>query len=206
VSSSAEPDATDPSDDPSASGPDLPLEVAAAEAMAESAPVSDATPDLATRIVFALSERSETVAFAESLTGGLLTAAVVAVPGASAVLRGGVVAYATELKYRLLGVDHGLLAERGPVDAEVASAMATGAAERLGATWAVSTTGVAGPGPAEGSPAGRVFLGLTGPGRPAQARELSLAGDRSQVRAGAVQEALAWLASAVGATEPARAR
>jgi CDP-diacylglycerol--glycerol-3-phosphate 3-phosphatidyltransferase len=109
--------------------------------------------------------RGETLAVAESLTGGALAAAVVAVPGVSATFRGGVVAYATELKSELLGVDAALLAARGPVDPDVAVAMAEGVRERLGATWGLATTGVAGPDPQDGHPPG--CASWRWPGRPA---------------------------------------
>jgi PncC family amidohydrolase len=115
---------------------------------AESGPA--AAEGLSARIVTALRAGGDTLAVAESLTGGLVTARVVDVPGASTVLRGGVVAYATDLKHALLGVDADLLAERGAVDPDVALAMARGVAGRLGSTWAVATTGVAGPDPQDG--------------------------------------------------------
>ena len=91
-----------------------------------------------------------TVAVAESLTGGLLAAALVAVPGASRCFRGSVTAYATDLKASVLGVDAGLLAARGAVDAEVAGQMAEGVRRLMGADYGVATTGVAGPDPQDG--------------------------------------------------------
>ena len=106
--------------------------------------------DLARQIVAALTEQRRTIAVAESLTGGLLGATITAVPGASEVFRGGVIAYATDLKAALLGVPADLLAARGAVDADVAAAMAAGVQQRLGADVGVATTGVAGPDPAEG--------------------------------------------------------
>jgi nicotinamide-nucleotide amidase len=118
---------------------------------------------MAARLVFALSEHGQTVAVAESLTGGMLCSALVDVPGASAVVRGGVVSYATDLKHRLLGVDAGLLAANGPVDPDVAAQMAHGVRERLGADWGVATTGVAGPDPQDGIPAGTVYVAVAGP-------------------------------------------
>ena len=114
-------------------------------------------------VVSALRERGQTVAVAESLTGGLICAALVDVPGASAALRGAVVAYATELKHRLLDVDAGLLARNGPVDPDVAAQMALGVRERLGADWGLATTGVAGPDPQDGVLPGRVYLAVAGP-------------------------------------------
>jgi nicotinamide-nucleotide amidase len=165
-------------------------------------------PSLAARLVFALSERGQTVAIAESLTGGLLSAALVEVPGASAVLRGAVVAYATDLKHDLLGVDAGLLAQTGPVDSDVAIQMAAGVRDRLAADWGVSTTGVAGPGPQGEVPAGRAYIAVAGPGEDV-VRRLDLPGDRARVRSGCVQQALTLLAFALstapGAAEPEQA-
>lgn len=142
-----------------------------------------------------LEERSETLAVAESLTGGLLSATIVEVPGASRVFRGGLVVYATDLKHSLAGVDAQLLDDLGPVSAEVALELARGARSRCTATWGLATTGVAGPGPQDGIPAGTVFVGLSGATEAVQ--RLDLAGDRDQIRRATVAEALALLASAV---------
>ena len=98
-------------------------------------------------LVDRLGRRGESVGCAESPTAGLGVARLVETPGASAVVRGGVVAYATELKASLLGVDASLLAARGAVDPEVARQMAIGAQRVLGADWGLATTGVAGPDP-----------------------------------------------------------
>lgn len=151
----------------------------------------DSPDDLAARIVDVLRERGQTLATAESLTGGLLGAAITAIPGASDVYRGGIVAYATELKAVLLGVPADLLAEHGPVHPGVAAAMAAGARDRLGATWGLATTGVAGPDPADGLPPGTVYIAV-GAGVPA-ARRLALSGGRQEVRRGTVVEALKLL-------------
>jgi nicotinamide-nucleotide amidase len=134
----------------------------------------------------------ETVAVAESLTGGLVAAALTSVPGSSAVFRGGIIAYATELKTALLDVPAGLLARHGAVHAEVAAAMAAGIRQRLGASYGLATTGVAGPGPADGKQAGTVFIAVLGPSRLVGC-QLNLAGDRSQVRNGSVREILSLL-------------
>lgn len=136
-----------------------------------------------------------TVATAESLTGGLLCATLVDVPGASVVVRGAVVAYATELKASVLGVPADALARTGPVDGFVAEQMARGARSVLGADVGVATTGVAGPGPADGFAPGTVFLGLAADWLPGGARHvrLALAGERAQVRRGSVERALAEL-------------
>jgi nicotinamide-nucleotide amidase len=137
-----------------------------------------------------LAERDETLAVAESLTGGLLAATVVAVPGASEVFRGGLVVYATDLKASLAGVPSPLLGARGPVDPEVAAALAAGARHRCGADWGVATTGVAGPDPAEGVPVGTVYVAVAGPHAAGEVRRLALAGDRDQVRRAAVAAAV----------------
>ena len=138
----------------------------------------------------ALAERKQTLATAESLTGGLLGAAITAVPGASDVYRGGITAYATELKAVLLGIPADLLDRHGPVHPDVAAAMATGARDRLGATWGLATTGVAGPDPADGFPPGTVHIAASA-GSPAT-RSLALAGDRDRIRRDTVDQAL-WL-------------
>jgi nicotinamide-nucleotide amidase len=175
---------------------------------------------IAADLIFALSERGQTVAVAESLTGGMVCAALIEVPGASVAVRGAVVAYATELKHRLLDVDGDLLARNGPVDPEVAAQMALGVRERLGADWGLATTGVAGPDPQDGVPAGRVYLAVAGPlvpmlpgGSPSSRKELTdltglppistrvlaldLGGDRSQVRAASTEQAIGALLTAL---------
>lgn len=151
----------------------------------------------ATPLIARLTSAGLTVATAESLTGGLLCARLVDVPGASAVVRGGVVAYATELKAVLLGVDAGLLAARGPVDPDVALAMAAGVRERLSADWGAATTGVAGPDPQDGVPPGTVYVAVRGPDGAGQVRRLALTGDRAAIREGTVAAALALLADAL---------
>ncbi|WP_092864863.1 CinA family protein [Quadrisphaera sp. DSM 44207] len=141
-----------------------------------------------------------TVAVAESLTAGLVSARLADVPGASAVLRGGVVAYATDVKAGVLGVDAALLAEHGPVHEQVALAMARGARDLLGADLGVATTGVAGPRPQGGQPVGTVHVAVAGAGaggRPVlRAERLALPGDRAAVRAAAAAAALRLLAAA----------
>ncbi|KAB1503771.1 CinA family protein [Corynebacterium sp. 320] len=105
-----------------------------------------------------------TVATAESLTAGLCAATIAEVPGASAVLRGGVIVYATELKETLAGVDAQLLDTEGPVSSAVAAALARGAAEGCGATLGIGITGVAGPEPQDGHPVGEVYVAVVHPG------------------------------------------
>lgn len=155
--------------------------------------------ELAAAVHEALLARGETLAVAESLTGGALAATVAAVPGVSATFRGGVVAYATELKRDLLGVPADLLERHGPVHPLVAAAMAAGARQRLGATYGLATTGVAGPEPQDGHPPGEVYLGLAGGGRLRLLhRQLDLTGDRAMVRAAAVRAALQMLLEVLG--------
>lgn len=141
-------------------------------------------------LIVTLTKARLSIAVAESLTGGALCARLVDVPGASAVVRGGVCAYATELKALVLGVSPELLAERGPVDAEVALQMARGVRAMLGSDVSLSTTGVAGPGPADGIAAGTVHIALVHPGGE-EHRELHLSGHRAQVRRDAVDGAIA---------------
>jgi len=127
-----------------------------------------------------LRERGASLAVAESLTGGLLGARLTSVPGASDVFRGGIVSYASDLKFGLLAVPEGPV-----VSAAAARAMALGAAEVLGADVGLATTGVAGPAEQEGRPVGTVYLGLALDGE-AEAREVRLPGDRERVRQFAV--------------------
>jgi PncC family amidohydrolase len=131
-----------------------------------------------------------TVAVAESCTGGLLGAALTAVPGASAYVRGGVIAYADSVKIDLLAVDPERLARFGAVSVEVAAAMARGVAQLLGADLGIAITGVAGPG-AEGTtkPVGLIHVAGWRGGR-TEAAELHESGDREANRAAAVRAAL----------------
>lgn len=147
------------------------------------------TYELAQSLVTRLTQTGLTIAAAESLTGGLVCSALVDVPGASAVLRGSVTAYTTELKAQVLGVDAARLASVGPVDAQVAQEMADGAAQLLGADVAVATTGVAGPGPADGHEAGTVYIAAIAPWGSVW-RLLELEGQRSQVRTQTVHQVL----------------
>lgn len=159
---------------------------------------------LAAEVVAVLRERALTVATAESLTGGLLGAALTDVPGASAVYRGGLIVYATALKAALAGVSDRTLAADGPVAATTAAELARGAARVCGADWGLATTGVAGPEPQDGHPVGQVFVAVAGPvpgvddeDRSVVVRELDLDGDRSAIRAETVQAVLALLLDAV---------
>lgn len=119
-------------------------------------PVNLAAQHLVTE--FTRSER--TIATAESLTAGLCAATIAEVPGASAVLRGGVIVYATDTKHDLAGVSEQTLKEHGPVSAETAAELAEGVAGRCSADVGVALTGVAGPDPQDGHPVGEVFIGI----------------------------------------------
>ena len=136
-----------------------------------------------------LAAAGQTVAVAESLTGGLLGAALTARPGSSASYRGGVVVYATDLKQALAGVPADVLTEHGAVSEQTALALARGVRERLGADWGLAVTGVAGPDEQEGQPVGTVFVGIAGPAGE-HVRRLRLPGDRDRVRALTVTQAL----------------
>ena len=144
---------------------------------------------LAEDLLAACAGRGWSLAVAASLTGGLVCATLVTVPGASAVLRGGVVAYATDLKAALLSVDEALLEARGAVDPDVAVAMAVGVRTRLTADVGIATTGVAGPDPQDGKAPGTVHVAVVTPDG-VRGRELRLGGDRSAVRSATVDAAL----------------
>jgi PncC family amidohydrolase len=137
--------------------------------------------DLLTRVHLVLRAGGDTVATAESLTGGRLAVALTDVPGASETFLGGVVTYATELKHSLLDVPARIIDEHGVVSAECARAMASGIRALSGATYGLSTTGVAGPDEQEGKPAGTVFVGIAGPGL-LEAVSLELSGNRRAIQ------------------------
>ncbi|MBM7170781.1 CinA family protein [Streptomyces sp. G44] len=163
-----------------------------------------------------LAARGETLAVAESLTGGLVAAELTAAPGASMVFRGSVTAYATDVKRDVLGVEGTLLDERGAVDPEVARQMAIGVRKALGADWGIATTGVAGPTSQDGKPVGTVFVAVAGPGTDrmvstrgyadggaeGKVAALRLNGDRSEIRMESVRSVLTLLLKQL-ADEPA---
>lgn len=151
--------------------------------------------ELAQNAIRLLSRERTTIATAESLTGGLVAAALTSVPGASKVFAGGVVAYSAELKAKLLGVPTGLLARVGTVDPDVAVAMARGARQRLGAKIGVATTGVAGPDPVGAFPPGIVYVAVSFAERELHLA-LTLEGDRDQIRHDTVRHVLGLLVSA----------
>ena len=156
------------------------------------------TAALSAGIIAALAARHQRIAVAESLTGGLLVAELIRTPGASAVVSGGIVAYSTELKHTLLGVDAEVLAAHGAVHPDVAAQMAAGV--RVALTVAgepayigISTTGVAGPEPQDGQPVGTVYLGFA-VGTEVRTTRLELSGSRDDIRAAVVSESLRELA------------
>ena len=182
----------------------------------------DADPSsaaLAAVVVATLRDRSQTLATAESLTGGLVGATLTDVPGASAVYRGGLIVYATELKAELAHVSVQTLAADGPVAARTAAQLARGAADVCGADWGLATTGVAGPDPQDGHPVGQVYVAVAGPpsagvldevpgGLPeadqvgVQVQELALAGNRSAIRDQTTRAVLLLLLDRLGVGHP----
>lgn len=169
--------------------------------------------DVAGLVVRTAAAQGVTVAVAESLTGGAVADALVAVPGASMVLRGAVVAYATDVKRDLLGVDEALLRRHGAVHPDVARAMAQGVRALLHADVAVATTGVAGPDAQDGHRPGTVHVAVCGPRRCVvrSAGPEEALGGRSAVRRWALDAALALLLAELrgtpapsGRTEPSR--
>lgn len=154
----------------------------------------------AAQVIALLRAQGRSIGCAESLTGGLLCAALTDVPGASAVVRGAVVAYHTDVKAAVLGVESDLLARVGAVHPEVARQMAAGVCRVLGADVGVATTGVAGPEQQDGQPVGTVFVAVSAAGR-LTVRQLSLVGDRAAIRAATVRAGLAVVRDALEGTE-----
>ena len=154
---------------------------------------------LASDVLDALGRRGWTIGTAESLTGGLVVASLVDVPGASLHVRGGVVAYATDAKASALGVDEALLADAGPVDARVAQQLAAGARRVLGADVGVATTGVAGPDPQGDHPVGTVFVAVETPEGSAVSA-FRLEGSRADIRTESVRRALELVLAELSAT------
>ncbi|WP_344756001.1 CinA family protein [Leifsonella bigeumensis] len=164
-------------------------------------PAPDVPAHDVARLIAGLASRGLTLAVAESLTGGLLVAELIRPAGASAVVLGGVVAYDTELKHTLLGVDSALLAEHGPVHPDVARQLARNVRDRLAvagrpADIGIATTGVAGPDPQGGQQPGTVFLGLS-MGEETRSRRLELTGSRDEIRIRTVEEAIRWIGEAL---------
>ena len=155
------------------------------------------TKAIASTLVAALQVRGHTLATAESMTGGLLAGFVTGVPGASEVFLGGVVSYATEVKQDLLKVPDDIVEVDGVVSARCAEAMASGVRDLIGTTYAMSTTGVAGPDSQEGKPVGTAYVGLAGPDW-TRSVPLGLEGDRAEIRESTCAAALSELLSALG--------
>lgn len=158
----------------------------------------DSVAGSARAAITALTRAGETVATAESLTGGLVAAALTSVPGASVVVRGGVIAYTRSVKAAVLGVDAVLLQHGGAVQGEVARQMAIGARRLCDADWGVATTGVAGPEPSDGQPVGTVFVGVSGPDGD-EIRSSTFEGSREAIRAQTVVVCLDRLTAGVRA-------
>ena len=156
--------------------------------------------ELAQAVVSALKTRGLTVAACESLTGGLICATLVDVPGASAVVRGGFVTYQTDTKTLLANVPAALIGQKGVVSADVARAMAEGTRLKLGVDIAVSATGMASPGSPEEPPAGTVFVGLASTAC-TQVLPLHLTGTRLEIRQQTVQAALEGILHALNTTK-----
>lgn len=151
---------------------------------------------LASHLLDELAARSMTLATCESLTGGLIGATITSVPGASRVYRGGLVAYASDLKTSLVGVDGDHVAKYGVINLYTAQQMAEGAAKLCGADACVAVTGVAGPDPQDGSAPGSVWVGYVVPGK-TDAVLLSLNGTREEIRNQTVEAALETLLQAL---------
>ncbi len=145
-----------------------------------------------TDILEILKQRGETICVAESLTGGGLAEALSSLPGSSRIFRGSVTAYQVEIKNSVLKVPLELISEMGTVSEEVAVSMAAGVKDLLGSTWSISTTGVAGPGPVDGVPAGTVWVAIEGP--ISQTLQLELSGTREIVRNATIAGAIAAFA------------
>lgn len=164
-----------------------------------------ARQELLTSLHDILVRRVATVATAESCTGGLIAASLTERPGSSAIYAGGVSAYANEAKTKLLGVSADIIKAHGAVSAEVAEAMARGVFQRLGTTYAVSVTGIAGPqGGSEAKPVGTVWIGLAGPSG-VRSQKFQLHGSRQQIRSATVHRALAALLGEIKGDEASEA-
>ncbi len=153
------------------------------------------TPDiieLATEIIDTLRQRGETLSTAESLTAGSLSSAIVTIAGASDVFVGGITAYRDDIKISHLHIDPMVIAKHSSMSEEVSVAMAQGALKSFNTTWAIATTGVAGPNPVDGHPVGAVWVAIVGP--VSQTIELSLSGERESVRNAATASAIATFA------------
>lgn len=157
-----------------------------------------AADETAAELIALMRSRSTTLATCESITGGGIGAALTAVPGASAVFRGGLITYAKDLKTTLAGVDASLVDSEGVINELTALQMALGAQARCDAAWAVATTGVAGPTEMDGAVVGTVWFAVVGPApgmstRPQFTELKHFEGDRDTIRQAAIDHALAML-------------
>ncbi len=148
--------------------------------------------ELATEIIDTLRDSHETLSTAESLTAGAVSSAIVTIAGASDVFIGGMSAYRDEIKISHLFVDPMIIQEHSSISEQAAVAMARGAIKSFRSTWAIATTGVAGPNPLDGHPVGAVWVAIEGP--VSQTIELSLSGERESVRNAATASAIATFA------------
>lgn len=160
----------------------------------------------AATVLATLQARGFYLAVAESLTGGLLAAEFVSVPGASKVFLGSITAYQNSVKQNLLDVPTNVLESRGAVSAATAEAMAIGVREQfahaagvpLDRVIGISTTGVAGPDADGDQPVGLAYIGLAMPAHKVTSLRLEMSGDRAQIRAAAVQLAVSELEEQIG--------
>lgn len=160
--------------------------------------------EIARAVVIAAGISGKTIATAESLTAGLVAATIASIPGASHVLRGGVIAYATDLKASALAVPQALLDKGGPIQAPVAGAMAVGARNWAAADFGIACTGVAGPDEQDDHPVGEVHVAVAGPTDGAvRTHSLTLAGDRDGIRHGTVLVVLGMVLDALLPAVPA---
>jgi len=143
-------------------------------------------------VIQALGERNQKVAVAESITGGAVLSELISIPGASAVISGGIVSYQTESKINVLGVSAQVIATSGVISEQTAIEMAVAVRAKFDADIAVATTGVAGPDLQDAEPVGRVFIAVAS-AHGSWVESYLFAGDRAQIRAAAVQAAIALL-------------
>lgn len=170
-------------------------------------PLAEARSVVAAEAIRLLKQANLTIATCESITGGGIGATFTDVPGSSAVFRGGLITYATDLKVSLAGVDEHFVREFGVINERTARQMALGAASSCRTDVGLSATGVAGPEWEDGEQPGTVWLGLALPVRwhdRIRGRQLQLEGDRAQIRAQTIELALGWLCECL--REPAQSR
>jgi PncC family amidohydrolase len=158
--------------------------------------------ELSESVVQKLAELKQTMAVAESCTGGRLSAAITAIPGASEVFLGGIVSYSNDVKEALLDVSEETLRLHGAVSPETAREMAVGVRNRLSADYGIGITGIAGPGGGTPDrPVGLVYVGWAGPSEFINVARMRFPGDREQVQQQSVELALAGLMQKLGLIE-----